>query len=121
MTQEGEDFENNIICRFCEKEIDSDKVRDHCHLTGNYRGPAHNNCNINVTQKKKYFFLPFVFDNYSNYDSHMFFNKLVDMKKDKVKLKIFPKTNEEYISVKYGCITFIDSFRLLSSSLGSFV
>ena len=36
------------ICRFCEKEILSDKVRDHCHLTGKYRGPAHNTCNINV-------------------------------------------------------------------------
>ena len=35
------DFENIIICRFCEKEI-SEKVRDHCHLTGKYRGPAHN-------------------------------------------------------------------------------
>ena len=41
MTQEDkEDFEKNNICRFCEKEILSDKVRDHCHLTGNYRGPA---------------------------------------------------------------------------------
>ena len=25
------------ICRFCEKNIESDKVRDHCHLTGKYR------------------------------------------------------------------------------------
>ena len=32
MTQEDEeDFRNNNICRFCEKEILSDKVRDHCH------------------------------------------------------------------------------------------
>ena len=30
------------ICRFCEKEILSDKVRDHCHLNGKYRGPANN-------------------------------------------------------------------------------
>ena len=29
-----EDYRNNIICRFCEKETVSDKVRDHCHLTG---------------------------------------------------------------------------------------
>ena len=47
-----EDFKINNICRFCEKGIISDQVRDHCHLTGNYRGPAHNTCNINVTQKK---------------------------------------------------------------------
>ena len=29
-----EDYRNNNICRFCDKSIESDKVRDHCHLTG---------------------------------------------------------------------------------------
>ena len=33
-----EDFENYNNCRFYEKNIESDKVRDHCHLTGSYRG-----------------------------------------------------------------------------------
>ena len=52
MTKEDEeDYKNNKICRFCENYIESDKVRDHCHLTGKYRGPAHNTCNINVKQK----------------------------------------------------------------------
>ena len=74
-----EDYKNNNICRFCEKEILSDKVRDHCHLTGKYRGPAHNTCNINVTQKQSNF-IPFIFHNFSNYDCHMFFKKLVDKK-----------------------------------------
>ena len=45
MTQEDTDFENNSICQFCEKNIESDKVRYHCHLTGRYRDPAHNICN----------------------------------------------------------------------------
>ena len=121
MTQEHEeDFRNNNICRFCEKEILSDKVRDHCHLTGSYRGPAHNTCNINVTQKQSNF-IPFIFHNFSNYDCHMFFKKLVDKKKDKLDFDIIPKTNEEYISVTYGCIRFIDSYRFLSSGLDSLV
>ena len=47
--------------------------------------------------------------------------KLVDKKNDKVKFEIIPKTNEEYISVIYGCIRFIDSYRFLSSSLDSLV
>ena len=47
----------------------------------------------------------------------MFFKKIVDKKNDKVKIDIIPKTNEEYISVIYGCIRFIDSYRFLSSSL----
>ena len=54
-------------CRFCEKKFESDEVRDHCHLTGKHRGPAHGKCNINVTQKQSNFVL-FVFYNFSNYD-----------------------------------------------------
>ena len=78
MTQEDEeDYKNNNTFRFCEKEIILDKVRDHCHLTGKYRGPAHTKCKVNVTQEQS-IFIPFVFHNFSNYDCHMFFKKLVD-------------------------------------------
>ena len=121
MTDEDEeDYRNDNVCRFCEKNIDCDKVRDHCHLTGKYRGPAHSKCNINVTQKQSNF-IPFIFHNFSIYDCHMFFKKLVDKKNDKVDFDIIPKTNEEYISVTYGCIRFVDSYRFLSSGLDSLV
>ena len=121
MTEEDEeDYRNDNICRFCEKEIIDNKVRDHCHSTGSYRGPSHNTCNINVTQKQSNF-IPFIFHNLSNYDCHMFFKKLVDKKKDQVDFEIIHKTNEEYISVTYGCIRFIDSYRFLSSGLDSLV
>ena len=46
---------------------------------------------------------------------------MVDKKNHKVKFNIIPKTNEDYISVTYGCIRFIDSYRFLSSSLDSLV
>ena len=121
MTEEDEeDYKNINICRFCEKNTESDKVRDHCHLTGNYRGPAHSNCNINVTQKQSNF-IPFIFHNFSIYDCHMFFKALVDKKNNKVNFDNIPKTNEEYITVIYGCIKFIDSYRFLSSGLNSLV
>ena len=72
MTQENkEDFENSGICRVCENEIISDKVGDHCQITGNYRGPARSKCNINVTQDKSNI-IPFFFHNFSKYDCHMF-------------------------------------------------
>ena len=102
------------------KIIESDKVRDHCHLTGKYRGLAHSISNINVKQKDSNF-IPFAFHNFSNYDCRMFFRRLIDLKKDKVKFEITPKTNEEYIAIKYGCIRFIDSFRFLSESLDKLV
>ena len=50
-----------------------------------------------------------------------FFKKLFYKKNDKVKFEIIPKTKEEYISVTYGCISFIDSYRFLSSGLDSLV
>ena len=50
-----------------------------------------------------------------------FFKKLFDKKNDKIKFDIIPKINEEYISVTYGCITFFDSHRFLSSKLGKLV
>ena len=72
MTEEDErEDKNDSVRRFCEKNIESDKVRDHCHLTGKYRGPAHSKCNISVTQKQS-IFVPFVFHNFSNYHCHMF-------------------------------------------------
>ena len=118
--KDEEDYKNNNSCRFCEKNIESDKVKDHCHLIGKYRRPAHNTCNFNVTQKQSNF-IPFIFHNFSNYDCHIVFKKMVDKKKDKVDFEMIPKTNEEYISVTYGCIRFIDSYRFLSSGLDSLV
>ena len=112
--EDKEDYRNDNVCRFCEKEILSDKVRDHCHLTGKYRGPAHKKCNNNVTQDQSNF-IPIM------YHDFMFFKKLVDKKIDEVEFEIIPKTNEEYISVTYGCVRFFDSYRFLSSVLGSLV
>jgi len=49
------------------------KVRDHCHLSGKFRGAAHNKCNLNYKLPK---FYPVVFHNLSGYDSHLFIKKL---------------------------------------------
>ena len=121
MTEEDEeDFKNNKTCRICEKKNSIHKVKDHCHLTGKYRGPAHNTCNINVTQHQSKI-IPFIFHNFSNYDCHMFFKKLIDKNNEKAKFDVIPKTTEEYISVTYGCIRFIGSYRFLSISFGKLV
>ena len=89
-------------------------------MTGGYRSPAHSKCIIKITQDESNF-IPFKFHNLSNYDCHKFFIKLVDNKNDKVKFDIIAKTNEEYISVTYGCIRLKHSYRFLSSSLDSLV
>ena len=66
MTEEDEEqFRIKNICRFREKNFESDKVRHHCHLTGKYRGPAHSKCSNNVTQKQRNF-IPFAFHIFSS-------------------------------------------------------
>ena len=97
-----------------------DKIKDHCHSTGKYRASAHQKRNINVTQEQSNFIL-FIYHNYSNYDCHMFFEKLVIEKKDKVEVKILPKTNEVYLSVRYGFIRIFHSYIFLSLSLDKLV
>ena len=100
MTEKDEEhYKNTNVCRFCENNIESDKVRGHCHSTSFYRGPAHNTCYKNVTQQQNKY-VPIIFHNFTNYDCHPIFNKFVDKNKDKVKFDIVPKTNEKYISVK---------------------
>ena len=48
--QEQISFDKAEICHICRKELLTDKgvdkVRDHCHFTGKYRGAAHNSCNL---------------------------------------------------------------------------
>ena len=50
-----------------------------------------------------------------------FLKKIVDKKNFKEDFENIPKTNEEYISVTYGCTRFTDSYRFLSNSLDSLV
>ena len=59
--QEQKQYEKETKCWICNKEFDDDKVRDHCHFTGRYRGAAHNSCNLRYRKL-----------NFSGYDSHLF-------------------------------------------------
>jgi hypothetical protein len=55
------------------QEQSSDKVCDYDHLTGEYRGAAHNKCNM-LARKDK--FVPVFFHNLSNYDAHLLIKTL---------------------------------------------
>ena len=76
MTKEdNEDFENSTKCWIFDNDYGENdvKVIDHCNITGNYRGSAHRDCNMNVTLNHK---IPAVFRNLKNYDSHPIMQEL---------------------------------------------
>ena len=117
-----ENFDESI-CWLCEKKFQSKEnsiVKHHCHLTGRFRGLAHNSCNLN-TQKVHTSFVPILFHNFSGYDCHLIFEKLINMATEKnIKINendIIAKSSENYISVKIGCLKFLDSYRFLDASL----
>ena len=117
---------DQTTCWLCEKEFkpkdvkDNSIVRDHCHLTGKFRGLAHNNCNLN-TRKVHTLFVQILFHNFSGYDCHLIFEKIINMATEKnIKINenhIIAKSSENYISVKIGCLKFLDSYRFLDASL----
>ena len=68
-------FQQSNNCWICKKLIDNkdEKVRDHCHITGTFRGAAHWDYNISFQLTKK---IPVIFDNLKGYDSHLIFSEL---------------------------------------------
>ena len=132
--QEQASFNKAETCHICSKELKDDKVRDHCHFTGEYRGAAHNSCNL---QCRKPLILPVVFHNLQGYDAHLFIKQLSGLPGE---LNCIPSTEEKYISfskkikvAEYRSkrtgekvslnfeIRFIDSFKFLQTSLANLV
>ena len=47
MTNDDEEaYQQAKMCYACGLRLKWDRVRDHCHLTGKYRGAAHSKCNL---------------------------------------------------------------------------
>ena len=128
-------FNNASNCWICGGELGNDRVRDHCHFTGRYRGPAHNSCNLKYRKPKN---ISVFFHNLSGYDSHLFIKKLGTPDKNE-NIKCIPNNEEKYISFTKTIVTgqytnkkgeikdktfdivFKDSLKFMSSSLGALV
>ena len=112
--EENEKFEKSNICWICGKiiDVDDNKVRDHCHITGKYRGSCHWSCNINLKVSKK---LVAIFHNLRGYDRHLIFKEL---HKFTCSISVIPNGLEKNMSFTLNKnIIFIDSMLVINSSL----
>ena len=111
-------FSKIIIVGFAKKLIDNndEKVRDHCHITGKFRGAAHWDCNINFQLTKR---IPVIFHNLKGYNSHLIFSVL---HKFNLKISVIPNGLEKYMAFFLNKnLVFIDSMQFMNSSLDKLV
>ena len=145
------DFQNATKCHICEKIFEPEdllildngviknKVRDHCHITGKYRGAAHRDCNLEWAISAENLKIPVVFHNLKGYDCHFIMQKLgklinedvvydivkfkdengnIQESKRSPKISVIASTFEKYMGFRLGNhLTFIDSFSFMSQSL----
>ena len=120
MTKEDKiKFDQATECWICNKKINTTdgqiKVRDHCHITGEYRGAAHSNCNLKLRITPK---TPIYLHNSRNYDTHLLMQAISKVDGN---ITCIPNNMEKYMTFSLGDLVFKDSFQFLGSSLDSLV
>ena len=140
--EQQDSYENFKICYICREQFESkhlqDKTyRDHCHYSGEYSSGAHSICNLKYNVPKQ---LPIVFHNGSNYDYHFIIKELAE--EFKKQFTCLRENTETYITFTFPIVIevtridkngkeitkhisymlqFIDSARLMTSSLSNIV
>ncbi|XP_065196577.1 uncharacterized protein LOC135828072 [Sycon ciliatum] len=125
-------FLNATNCWICEQQLDDDRVRDHDHVTGRFRGAAHSECNLKLQIHPAHQVVPVFFHNLKGYDAHLLISHIgltpvtvvtvTDDKNRKRKRKVggievIATNMERYISFKWTRFKFVDSIAFLNSSL----
>ena len=136
MTKEDEEkFLKANECHICNKKYtDKDiRVRDHCHITGKYRGSAHQECNLQLRLNPEKIKIPVIFHNLRGYDSHFIMQEIGAIVKNytyknykgeekQMNINAIPNNMEKYMAFMLGNhLTFIDSFQFMGFSLEKLV
>ena len=92
--KDREKFISATHCFICEEKFEraKDKVRDHCHFTGKFRGAAHKECNCLYRVPT---FVPVFLHNLKNYDAHFIVKALGTVPGN---IKCLANNEEKYIS-----------------------
>ena len=116
--EDEQSFQLINICWICNKLFDAgdNKVRDHCHVTGKYRGSAHWSCNINLKLTKKVLVM---FHNLKDYNSHLIMQKI---SKFNVKVCVIPNGLQTNMAFTINSnLVFIERMQFMNSSLDALV
>jgi hypothetical protein len=107
-------FHRASHCHLCGLEFEKkyDKVRNHDHITGEFFGAAHRNCNLQFKQAE---FIPVILHNLRGFDAHLIMQRLGKFKKKRI--NVIANTNERCVSFTISKLRFIDSFQFLTTSL----
>jgi len=111
------DFKNAQNCIFCHKQLGCDRVRDHCHLSGAYRGAAHRDCNFHY--HFKHMKIPVFCHNMKGYDSHFIIKQAHEF--ECKRLSVIAGNSEKFIQFSFDNFDFKASMSFLNGSLDSLV
>lgn len=113
-------FRSAQKCHICNEPFEKprDKVRDHCHRTGKWMGPAHWRCNVD--RRVKTHLLCFM-HNFSGYDSHFIIKHYERLEGKEKRISGMAYNSQRFRTLDLGKIKFLDSLSLLDASLNELV
>jgi len=113
--QDEESYRAATDCHICgEKMLWSNKVRDHCHITGKYLGAAHKFCNLLRSERKT---IPLFAHNLTGYDGH-FIIKNAGKVGGITNFRALPYNTEKFRCIELNSYQIKDSLSFLNASLG---
>ena len=113
------EFKKQTKCKNCNKKfMRKDKVIDHDHITGKYRGAAHSSCNLKLRIDPDKIKIPVFFHNLRGYDAHLIMQYIGEQDGT---LSCIPNNKEKYISFSWRQLEFKDSAQFLLASLDKLV
>ena len=136
MTKENKrDFKKATKCYICDKPYNNNdiRVRDHCHITGEFRGSAHQDCNLKLRINPDKIKIPVIFHNLRGYDSHFIMQQIGKIaiehiyknkrgEECQMDINAIPNNMEKYMAFMLGKhLVFLDSFQFMNSSLDMLV
>ena len=105
-------------CRIC-----GEKYTDRCHITGKFKGSAHQECNLKLRIKPEDIKIPVILHDLRGYDSHFIMQQIGEIaknhalknkkgKKQSLKVNAIPNDTEKYMAFMLGKhLVFLDSFQ----------